>query len=261
MVLRKARPPIPALHPPLLPVYHYENGLFAAPWSEEPVNPLYPAERFHTFQPPLLTQHMPLQEHVKDAGGPPIEQLMRAIRDVAVFAWALVGINGNIARYGRGVPRGDAQPHNSLSAWDFKAKKTQYLVTEPHASQHWSGVSGQNGTSPAAYVPGFGAEAPQSYGHTSDGISGLGNTNFSYTNPPAWSHSAPYTTTTLQPRSPVLHARHAQAMPAPYRGSLRPEEPWTDGSSYAQQGRPSYSAPTSQPPGSSGAHNYRDMWR
>ena len=263
VVLRKARPPIPASHPPLLPVYHYENGLFAAPWSEEPVNPLYPAERFHTFQPPLLTQHMPLQEHVKEAGGPPIEQLMRAIRDVAVFAWALVGINGNIARYGRGVPRGDAQPHDGHSGRDAKAKKTQYVITEPHASQRWSGaLSNQGGTSTAAYVPGLGAEAPQSYGHTSNGINGLGSTNFSYTNPPAWSHSTPYTTITPQSRSPALHAQRVQALPAPYRNPPRPQESWVDGgSSYAQQGRQSYSIPTSQPPGPSGAHNYRHKWR
>lgn len=263
VVLRKARPPMPAPHPPLLPVHHYENGLFAAPWSEEPVNPLYPAERFHTFQPPLLTQHMPLQEHVKDAGGPPIEQLMRAIRDVAVFAWALVGINGNMARYGRGVPRGDAQPHDGAPVWDSKTKKTQYLVTEPHASGQWLSVLGQNGTSAASYVPGSSAEAPQCYGRTSNGFNGVGGTNFSYTNPPAWLHSTPYTTTTTAPtqsRSPAPHAQHIQTLPPPYRGSSRPQEPWADASSYAQDTR-SYSIPTSQPNGAGENHNYRHMWR
>lgn len=108
VVLRKARPPIPVAHPPLLP-FDFENGLFAAPWGQQSITPLFPPDILHSFQPPLLPQYMPLRENVKAAGGPPLDQLMRSIRDVAVFAWALVGINENLAAYGRGLPTGISQ--------------------------------------------------------------------------------------------------------------------------------------------------------
>ncbi|RYP91732.1 hypothetical protein DL770_002173 [Monosporascus sp. CRB-9-2] len=256
VVLRKARPPIPAPHPPLLPVDYYENGLFAAPWSEEPITTVYPVERFHTFRPPLLTQHMPLQEHVKAAGGPPIEQLMRAIRDVAVFAWALVGINGNLSQYSRGIPRGDAQP---------QVGKTQYLAVESQASRQWPSSLvenphiSQNGASATHYVPRFNAEAPQCYGCTPNGFN---NTNLAYTSPPAWSHSTPHTTIP-QPLAPFPHAQQAapQILPPPYPGGApHPQEPWAEAPpSYVQQGP--YSSPTSQPYSPADSHNYRNPWQ
>ncbi|PKS08868.1 hypothetical protein jhhlp_003479 [Lomentospora prolificans] len=108
VVLRKARPPIPVAHPPLLP-FDFENGLFAAPWGQQSITPCFPPDVLHNFRPPLLPQFMPLRENVKAAGGPPLDQLMKSIRDVAVFAWALVGINENLATYGRGLPTGDSQ--------------------------------------------------------------------------------------------------------------------------------------------------------
>ncbi|KAK7996907.1 hypothetical protein PG989_004947 [Apiospora arundinis] len=105
VILRKARPMMPALHPPLMPV-EYQNGFFAAPWGARPINPQYPPEQIYQFRPPLLPQYMPVQEHVKQVGGPPTDSLMSSIRDVAVFAWALVGINGTLAAHSRGVPPG-----------------------------------------------------------------------------------------------------------------------------------------------------------
>ncbi|KAH7630671.1 hypothetical protein B0T09DRAFT_123523 [Sordaria sp. MPI-SDFR-AT-0083] len=111
VVLRRARPQVPEHVPQPVPVFTYENGLFAAPWGLRPIEPSVPPELIHIFRPPLLPQHMPLKENVRAAGGPPMDQLMRSIRDVAVFAWALVGINGNIANFAHGFPpRDDAQP-------------------------------------------------------------------------------------------------------------------------------------------------------
>ncbi|KAI1132277.1 hypothetical protein F5Y10DRAFT_274880 [Nemania abortiva] len=133
MVLRRARPPIPSLHPPMLPA-DFEKGLFAAPWSERPVRPNYPPELFYTFQPPLLPQYMPVQERVKAAGGPPTDQLMKSIRDVAVFAWGLVGINGNLASYSRGNPGGEAQPPDGLPIWD--PEETSHLGPGPPPSRY-----------------------------------------------------------------------------------------------------------------------------
>ncbi|EFW98782.1 potassium channel, voltage-dependent transporter [Grosmannia clavigera kw1407] len=107
VVLRKARPPIPPAHPPLV-AFDYGDGLFAAPWAQHPIRPHFPVESLYTFRPPLLPQYMPLRENVKDAGGPPLDVLMGSIRDVAVIAWN-IGTHPAIAAYGRGLPSSDAR--------------------------------------------------------------------------------------------------------------------------------------------------------
>ncbi|KAM5348488.1 hypothetical protein ACJ41O_008312 [Fusarium nematophilum] len=137
VILRRARPQIPNLHPPLLPS-QFENGLFAAPWGQQPIRPQYSPEVLYNFRPPLLPHHMPLRENVKAAGGPPIDQLMRSIRDVAVFAWALVGINGNLASYGHGHPMGESQPPDGLPIWDPAAAQTSYQGPENQTAQRWA---------------------------------------------------------------------------------------------------------------------------
>ncbi|ERS97923.1 hypothetical protein HMPREF1624_06094 [Sporothrix schenckii ATCC 58251] len=109
VILRKARPPIPPAHPPLV-APDYGDGLFAAPWGQQPIQPHFPKESLYTFRAPLLRQYMPLRQNVKDAGGPPLDTLMGSIRDVAVFAWGVVGINPALAAYGRGLPSGEARP-------------------------------------------------------------------------------------------------------------------------------------------------------
>lgn len=124
VVLRKARPPIPDPQLPLVPAFNYEKGLFAAPWTDQPIEPYYPPELLYQFRAPFLPQFMPLQPHVKAAGGPPRDQLMRSIRDVAVFAWAVVGINGNLASYSHGLPGSGAQPLDGLPIWDPAASST-----------------------------------------------------------------------------------------------------------------------------------------
>ncbi|KAK0630660.1 hypothetical protein B0T17DRAFT_486908 [Bombardia bombarda] len=130
VVLRRARPPIPNPQLPLTPAFNFENGLCAAPWALRPIQPYTPPEHLYVFRPPLLPQHMPLRENVKAAGGPPIDQLMRSIREVGVFAWALVGINGNLAGYGQGVPSGGAQPQDGIPIWDPNAGPTEYQGPE-----------------------------------------------------------------------------------------------------------------------------------
>lgn len=122
VVLRKARPPIPPAHPPLV-AFDYGNGLFAAPWAQHPIRPHFPVESLCTFRPPLLPQYMPLRENVKDAGGPPLEVLMGSIRDVAVIAWSVVGINPAMAEYGRGLPSSDARPNEDQSQQHRKGQQ------------------------------------------------------------------------------------------------------------------------------------------
>lgn len=75
VVLRKARPIIPAPHHP--PLYH---GVFASPWAHAPLVP-----------PPQQLPPIP--------GGPPAGDFMDSIRQVAVFAWSLRSINENLLQY------------------------------------------------------------------------------------------------------------------------------------------------------------------
>ncbi|KAK4238084.1 hypothetical protein C8A03DRAFT_44137 [Achaetomium macrosporum] len=133
VVLRRARPPIPDPQPPVIPAaFNFENGLFAAPWGLQPIEPYISPELLYTFRPPFLPQYMPLRECVKAAGGPPFDQLMRSIRDVAVFAWAVTGINGTLASYGQGRPRMGAQPVDGLPVWEPDTRPTTYPPPDDH---------------------------------------------------------------------------------------------------------------------------------
>lgn len=120
--LRKARPMIPhPTHRPSKPVY--ANGLFAAPWATEPILPpieTRPGVGFSTgFAPSLGPQG------ARHAGlSPPRGQtqadtsdFMNAIRDQAVFAWALTGINGSLAEFGQGKPHGESMPKDGFPVW------------------------------------------------------------------------------------------------------------------------------------------------
>lgn len=101
VVIRRARPPLPGLEPPRPPAP--EAGLFVAPWAQEPPHP------GNTQEDVSNGQHV-MQDSLQRPGGTPLEGLMRSIRDVAVFAWALVGINENVAMHGNGIPQGEAVP-------------------------------------------------------------------------------------------------------------------------------------------------------
>ncbi|XXG94370.1 hypothetical protein Hte_000624 [Hypoxylon texense] len=265
VVLRKARPPIPSLHPPLLPV-DFENGLFAAPWGEQPIRPSYPLEQFYTFRPPLLPQYMPLREHVKTAGGPPIDQLMKSIRDVAVFAWAVVGINGNLAVYGRGVPRENSQPPDGLQDHDPKLPKPSRRDSELQPGRQWGGASyadghptSSNGSSDVRYAPIFNTEA--SHGSCGPTSTEFDSRSSSHLNSPIWSRSAAYTPS-FEPWRP--YPRAPQSSQASSSGStLHSPEPWAEASaSYAQHNANNYAIPTTQGhdfPDDS--HSYRNMWQ
>ncbi|KAI0380091.1 hypothetical protein F5Y04DRAFT_106100 [Hypomontagnella monticulosa] len=262
VVLRKARPPIPSLHPPLLPV-DFENGLFAAPWSEQPIRPYYPPEHFYTFRPPLLPQYMPLREHVKTAGGPPIDQLMKSIRDVAVFAWALVGINGNIAAYGRGTPRESSQPQTGPPTRDPKAPTALHAASEPQP-QNWGGPSSESCSTEAdrpsdpRYVSSLNGETSRSnYGTASTDFD---NTGTAYSGPPAWQHSRPYVSNFESWNSyPQVH--QASQPPAPGYPQYS-AEPWAEASaSYTQQNTRNYAIPTTQAHASiDDSRSYRNLW-
>ncbi|KAK0735909.1 hypothetical protein B0T21DRAFT_289891 [Apiosordaria backusii] len=250
VVLRRARPPIPDLQPVVPSAFNYQNGLFAAPWAQQPIEPYIPPDLLYTFRPPFLPQYMPLRESVKAAGGPPIDHLMRSIRDVAVFAWALSGINGNLANYGHGMPRRGAQPPDGLPVWDPNGNNNQEqdkayganhhpLAGAPHGytrTRHASLDEAMYGNhqhqARASWSPPAAAPSPYRYGGGYDASQQQLRSTSSYN--------------TLQHHIPQQHHQHQQhqryyspqpaaVQPGPARCQLQPP----------QWGEPSSSRPSS----------------
>lgn len=120
--LRKARPLIPhPMHRPSKPMY--ENGLFAAPWANEPVIPPMesrPGAGFGTTFAPSLGPRGAQQNKLSPSNSSSSSDqsdFMSAIRDQAVFAWGLTGINGSLADFSRNKPFGEAMPENGVPVW------------------------------------------------------------------------------------------------------------------------------------------------
>ncbi|KAF2196080.1 hypothetical protein GQ43DRAFT_452585 [Delitschia confertaspora ATCC 74209] len=131
--LRRALPPIPNAMP--APTQRLHN-VFAAPWAPEPMF-LPPLPQPPPY--PLGAQHPAMMQARRAAHQ---EEFMRAIRDVAVFAWALAGINGRLADYGRGRPVGESQPADGLPVWEPQQPKVSVAP-----SGYGSGSSSRSGSS------------------------------------------------------------------------------------------------------------------
>ena len=125
VILRKAKPFVPHVAQPTAePVAHsYANGFFASPWATDPILPnpqqQTPYQTPNGNQPNNSLIH-PTAAQAETAAnqGPASEMFMNTIREVAVFAWSLTGINGSLAQYGRGKPSGEAMPPGGLPIWD-----------------------------------------------------------------------------------------------------------------------------------------------
>ncbi|EFQ27574.1 hypothetical protein CGRA01v4_03064 [Colletotrichum graminicola] len=212
VVIRKARPPIPAAHPPLV-VPTYTNGLFAAPWGQHPIRPQAPQETLHTFRPPFMPQYMPLRDNVMDAGSSHVDHLMNSIRDVAVFAWALVGINGNLATYTRGLPRDHAQP-DGLPVWDPSAGSTSYLGPENQAVRRWANYDKEKRFgSTSSYQQAHPHGAMSRHEHVPQ--SGMNSYIYSQPPPPTWPGLQPAYTSAFDPFTNNSHRqdyRHQQCL-------------------------------------------------
>ena len=117
--LRKARPMIPhPTHRPSKPVY--ENGLYAAPWASTPHLPPVmdrPGAGFGTAFAPALGPYGAQHSHTPPPRSLEQNDFMNAIRDQAIFAWALTGINGSLADFGQGKPLGESLPQDGLPVW------------------------------------------------------------------------------------------------------------------------------------------------
>jgi len=127
VILRRARPLIPQAQQILPPVQAF------APWGVNPIRPhQYQPDRRFPFQHGFEAPHSP-------PGGPPLDEFMSTIQNLAVFAWSLTGINGNVYSYGRGIPRGEAVPPTGLPVWDPHAEpKPDFAPPENQAAQRWA---------------------------------------------------------------------------------------------------------------------------
>jgi hypothetical protein len=105
VILRRARPLIPQAAD-TTELVNYDHGVFAAPWALEPIR----AERALDGGAAVAPG--------SELGPSPV---MSAIRDVAAFAWSLIGINGAMVDLAHGKPSGEAQPPGGLPIWDPSA--------------------------------------------------------------------------------------------------------------------------------------------
>jgi len=95
--------------------------MFAAPWANNPMLPPMEARPQHAyatnFAPALGPQYAHADSYIS-AGGPDHDDFMSSIREQAIFAWALTGINGSLHKFGHGRPMGDAVPQDGLPIWE-----------------------------------------------------------------------------------------------------------------------------------------------
>lgn len=143
--LRRARPMIPGMLPVTQTAQQY-HGIFAAPWATQPIfHP--PPQQMPPY--PLGAQHPAMVQ-----AGPSLDfqnAFMQSIRDVAVFAWALTGINGSLAEYARGNPVGESQPPDGFSIWKPLPDPTQLGRQASTPSGYVSGSNSSSSNDPFGF--------------------------------------------------------------------------------------------------------------
>lgn len=155
VVLRRARPSIPShqtLPSPRTQVA--TDGIFASPWATHPIIPPYatqpmPMPTQTTWPPPNPSMIYPGYNHTYGSnpaippgyanyraymnnglGGPHPQDFFSTIRDVAVFAWGIVGINGSLEQYRRGQPSGDALPPDGIPIWNPQPEEGEFALED-----------------------------------------------------------------------------------------------------------------------------------
>lgn len=116
VILRRARPFIPEAQEQLV-AHRMASGVFAAPWGVEPTRPPEHQEHPRSYPRGVASSHPQFYPPVPAATSQS-EEFMRSITEVAVFAWSLSGINGDLASYSRGISTRDARLPNGLPIWD-----------------------------------------------------------------------------------------------------------------------------------------------
>lgn len=200
---------------------------------------------------------------------------MRSIRDVAVFAWAVTGINENLATYGQGQPRLGAQPADRLPVWEPGSGPEPYLHPESQAASRSAEVPEERSAGGPLYGHGiYQSDGLPAQGYARTRHASLDQSMYESRQPPTW---APTTPTAPyhrgggydeagQHRRPLRpsfsydalhdHARHRQdAFAAPPlvsseaapRRCISPEDAWTERPSSARTCVPSSGTPSHSP--------------
>ena len=112
VIIRRARPSVPQISAPEGSV-DSENSLFASPWALPATPPGVPRGAQGVEEGGRVAASVSAS-----STGPETSTVMKAIREVAVFAWSLTGINGSLIQHGRGQPEGEAVPPDGLPVWD-----------------------------------------------------------------------------------------------------------------------------------------------
>jgi hypothetical protein len=72
---------------------------------------------------------------------------MAAIREQAIFAWALTGINGSLYKHKVGVPTGEALPEAGIPIWENDPART--VDNDADANQNYASFPNSASTSMA----------------------------------------------------------------------------------------------------------------
>jgi len=117
VILRRARPLMPGAGQNPTGMVGVQHGFIGvAPWSHDPV-----------YFPPQRVART----------GPDNQAFMNSVREVAVFAWGLVGINGSLEEFTHGQPLGESQPADGFPVWDgtLDSPGDSGLATASHTSE------------------------------------------------------------------------------------------------------------------------------
>lgn len=143
--LRRARPILPGTLPVAQPAQQY-NGIYAAPWAAQPI--------FHPAPPQMPPYPLGAQHPAMVQAGPSLQfqnAFMQSIRDVAVFAWALTGINGSLADYARGSPTGHSQPPEGFPVWNPLPDPSHFGRQSAAPSGYVSGSNSSSSNDPFGF--------------------------------------------------------------------------------------------------------------
>ncbi len=190
VILRRAKPFVPHVaQPSAEPAAHpYANGFFASPWATDPILPNPQQQPQYEMSNPFQPNQAPIhptaaQTNTAATQGPATEMFMNTIREVAVFAWSLTGINGSLAQYGRGKPSGEAMPPGGLPIWEPASNAGP-------ENQRLNGIDNLLNPSDGYQYPGHGPAGHihvDAYGHS------VGNSGPQYEHQPGfpWNQSYP----------------------------------------------------------------------
>lgn len=155
VILRRAENSVPEQNMQDMPQQDFRanQSLFAAPWGAQPIVPGYQPEHGFAFDEQHLPHVQALEAHAAATNGPVQPAFMNAIREVAVFAWALTGINGNISNYARGTPQAPAVPPQGFPVWNRNATNSSVDPPYNQAMHKWAELHARNTGAPAPSLP------------------------------------------------------------------------------------------------------------